>query len=106
MNAELPLFAKPVAPRGAVAKIVHEVLAGVLPPGVPPPFVEVVSATMTGQRRERRIRCDLRMIDGLPAVVVLTRWALGWSIRYHDMPGGALSWERGRWLRVNEDSTR
>ena len=105
MNAVLPLFAQPVAPKGAVAKIVHEVLIGVLPPGVPPPFVEVVSAAMKGKRRERSIHVELRMIDGLPAAVVLTRWALGWSFRYHDMPGGALSWEAGQWLRRPEDST-
>ncbi len=104
MNAHLPLFSIPVAPKGAIAKLVRDVLVGVLPPGVPPPFAEIVSAAVAGAGRHRQIRAELRMIDGLPATVVFTARSLGgWSFRYHDMPGGALSWERGSWVRFPED---
>lgn len=78
--------------------LVRETLMAALPPGVPPSFSEVVSATFVDRGE---ISADLRMVDGLPATVRLRRWALGWSHCFIDMPGGALSYEGGAWRRVD-----
>ena len=84
---------------GRAYEIVRETLEAALPPGVPPSFTEIVNAKLVGRRE---IEARLRMIDGLQATVRLSRWALGWSHQYIDMPGGALSFEGGRWARVDD----
>ena len=81
-------------------EIVQETLLNVLPPGVPPSFVSITSARFDGRNR---IDARLIMVDGLPAAVNLTRWALGWSHRFTEMPGGALSFENGEWVRVADE---
>lgn len=80
--------------------ILTEVLAACLPPGVPSNVAEVRSVSCEGRGRARVIRGELTMLDGVAATVELRPWAHGWSHRFVDMPGGALSWEGGRWVRV------
>jgi len=97
---------KLIEPKGAAssaARIAFGTLIGVLPPNVPPAFREIVSASFVGVGRRRQIAAELQMIDGLPATVVFTRWEFGWAHRYERMPGGAMSFEGGKWVRVQDD---
>ncbi len=44
------------------------------------------------------------MFDGQPATVEVFRVGTQlWGHRWTDMPGGACSWEDGRWIRCDED---
>jgi hypothetical protein len=83
--------------------IVRQTLEATLPPGVPPSFSEIVGASFFGSGRGRTIHAKLVMIDGLPGVVRLSRWAMGWSHQWIDLPGGDLSFENGEWVRIGGD---
>jgi hypothetical protein len=78
-------------------ELVKDTLASVLPPGVPPSHKLIVEAKYNDRHH---VRARLEMFDGQPAVVELTRWEYGWSIRYEFMPGGACHWTGERWERV------
>lgn len=80
-------------------QLVRQALEAALPPGVPPSFREIVGARFIAKNAAT---AELVMVDGLPATVSLTRWAFGWSHRFTHMEGGALSFEDGRWTRVDE----
>lgn len=79
--------------------ITRQTLEAALPPGAPPSFTAIERADFNGKRE---IEARLLMMDGLHATVRLRQWALGWSHQYLDMPGGALSFEGGRWMRVDD----
>lgn len=82
-----------------VRELVRQTLEAVLPLNVPPSFSAIISARKNGQNE---VIADLIMIDGLPATVRLRRWQLGWSHQFTSMPGGALSFEKGAWRRVDD----
>lgn len=84
-------------------QVVRETLEAVLPPGVHPSFSAILAARYEGTGRTRAITAELRMIDGHPATVRLTPWAFGWSHRFTSLPGGDLSFEDGRWVRIGAD---
>ncbi|WP_038367779.1 hypothetical protein [Bosea sp. UNC402CLCol] len=79
--------------------LVRQTLEAVLPPNVPPSFRDIVGARFVGKNA---VTAGLIMVDGLPATVSLTRWAFGWSHRFTHMEGGALSFENGAWVRVDD----
>jgi hypothetical protein len=85
-------------------KLVSRVLGEVLPPDVPPSHRRIVSAISSGSGRREVITAELEMIDGQPATVELRPWSLGWSHRFTNMPGGALSYEDGVWIRVADEA--
>lgn len=75
-------------------------LQACLPDGVPPAYREIVSASFEGSGANRKAVADLIMIDGHPATVEISTWGL-MPQRYTSLPGGALSFEDGRWLRID-----
>jgi hypothetical protein len=80
--------------------VVKETLLACLPDGVPPSFRTVDSAALAGHGRGQTITATLTMFDGLPATVRLSRWSLGWSHQFTEMPGGAASFAEGQWRRL------
>jgi len=87
----------------AAMSLVRQVLCDVLRPDVPPSFAEIRTAHMEGKGRRQTITAHLVMLDGLPATVRLSRWAMGWSHQWLDLPGGDLSFENGAWVRIGAD---
>lgn len=83
--------------------IVQSVARSVLPPDAPLPFVEVKGARFHGKDN---ITANVIMFDGLPAVMHLSRWSLGWSYGWDSMPGGDISLEGGAWERVDPPCAR
>lgn len=75
-------------------------LRGCLPPGVPPSYRSIVSAEFVGRGRERRAVAGLVMFDGLPAQVSVRAWGIP-GHRFVDLPGGDVSFEDGRWIRID-----
>lgn len=88
------------APDEKARRIALGVLLGVLPDGVPPSWQAVISAKTAGAGRNKTITAQLLMFDGQSATVRLSRWSMGWSHRWLDLPGGDISYEGGRWVRV------
>lgn len=86
----------------AEAAVVRKVLLAALPPGVPPSFRTIIRAHSEGRGKARQITADLVMVDGMPATVRLRQWEHGWSHQFTAMPGGALSFEDGAWVRVEQ----
>lgn len=82
--------------------IASEVLLACLPPGCPPSFRAIVSASFRGTGKRRTITAELIMFDGQTATVALTPWEFGWSHRYSELPGGDISFEDSRWQRVSD----
>ncbi|MEH3063838.1 MAG: hypothetical protein PGN33_14215 [Methylobacterium radiotolerans] len=92
----------------SAADAVRAVLLAVLPPGVPPSFLDITAAWYEGKGRRRKAVALVVMFDGMPATVELSVGGkMGgytvWSHRWTDMPGGACSWEGDRWVRCDED---
>ncbi|PZP55929.1 MAG: hypothetical protein DI604_36000 [Delftia acidovorans] len=83
--------------------IVRDTLMVCLPPEAAPSFKTIVSARFEGKHK---IAATLVMFDGMPADLHLHRWVHGWSHGWDYLPGGAISWEDGEWVRYPEDSTR
>ena len=77
--------------------IVRETMAAALPPGSPMVFQSIEKATF---ETKRSIVAHLTMFDGQHAIARLNAWAMGWSIGWDEMPGGAASLENGAWRRV------
>ncbi|WP_342152391.1 hypothetical protein [Methylorubrum sp. SB2] len=103
-----PLIIDSFAGGGGASEAVRTVLLACLPPGVPPSFQEIVSARYVGSGRQRRARAELRMFDGLPAIVevFIGGVALGVPMPGHqwmEMEGGPCAFEGGRWQRFPED---
>ena len=82
------------------ASFVAERLQACLPPGVPPSYREIVSARYERSGAARAAIADLIMFDGLPARVQISTIGL-MPQRYTDLPGGDLSFEGGRWIRID-----
>ncbi|SEB78541.1 hypothetical protein [Rhodobacter sp. 24-YEA-8] len=78
-------------------------LQACLPDGVPPAYREIVSASFEGSGANRKAVADLIMIDGHPATVEISTWGL-MPQRYTSLPGGHLSFEDGRWQRINPET--
>ena len=82
------------------ASFVAERLHACLPPGVPPSYREIVSARYERSGAARVAIADLIMVDGLPGRVQISTIGL-MPQRYTDLPGGDLSFEGGRWIRID-----
>jgi hypothetical protein len=93
----------PIMKNSQARQIVIDTLMSVLPAGVSPSFANIDSATETGRGDSREITAALTMFDGLPATVCLKPWAFGWSHQWMSLPGGDLSFEDGRWQRLDDD---
>ena len=87
----------------SAADIVRDALLACLPPDALPSFKSIASAKF---HDKNKITATLVMFDNMPALVHLHRWQWGWSHRWDWLPGGAISWEGGEWVRYPEDSTR
>lgn len=88
----------------AAAVFIEGALRACLPPGVPPSFHSIVSARWIGAGRKRVAEAELTMFDGLPAKVRV--WQYGKYLdalahTFHDLPGGDVSFEDGRWIRID-----
>lgn len=81
---------------------VFETLIDVLPPGVPPSFREISSASFIGSGRSRRARAALVMFDGQPATVECWQAGMCRAHTFTYMPGGAVSWEDCAWVRCDD----
>lgn len=98
-----PAPAEKVVRRNAKDEI-RRVLMDVLPPGVPPSFGRIVSASFNGSKV---LVAELEMFDGLRAEVEAWQWRPdGWAHRWVKLDGGDLSWEDGRWWRINAEGER
>lgn len=80
-------------------QIVRDTLAAALPPGSPMIFKSIERAAFDAKRT---IVAHLTMFDGVPGVVRLEQWALGWSIGWDDVGLLPASLEDGAWRRVPE----
>jgi hypothetical protein len=81
----------------AIATI-NETMRDCLPPGAPLSFTKITNAELQGSKC---IVANVVMFDGLPAVLHLNRWELGWSHGWDSMPGGDCYLdEDGAWKRV------
>lgn len=78
-------------------------LMACLPPGVPASYREITSARFEGTGANRMAVADLIMIDGLPAKVQVSTWGL-MPHRFTHLPGGHLTFEDGRWIRIDHDT--
>ena len=81
-------------------EIARDTLVNSLPPGVPPYFASIDTAAFDG----KSVVAALTMFDGQPAVARFRRWAYGWSLGWDSMPGGDVSFENGRWVRVRGET--
>jgi len=77
-------------------EIVEKTIRDMTPPGVPMSHTRIVSARFESKHH---IVGKLEMFDQQNATVDLKRWALGWSIRYSELPGGNVMWTGSRWKR-------
>ena len=82
------------------ADYVSAALLACLPDGVPPSFSAVVTAGWEGRAPYRIATASLIMFDGQPATVQVRQVGPCTSHRFTDLPGGACSFEDGRWVRV------
>ena len=83
--------------------IIRAHLMGCLPPGVPASFQAITAARFEGSGRRRKAIGQVQMFDGQPATVeVFQASDVIWGHRWTEMPGGACSWEGGRWRRCDE----
>lgn len=98
-----PIVAIVRAPRNNAEDTIRRVLMDVLPPNVPPSFRRVVRARFVGKTR---ILAELEMVDGLPSEIEAWQWPGGWAHRWVTLEGGDLSWEDGRWWRIDADGER
>lgn len=89
-----------VANNAALA--VTEALLGVLPPGVPPSFIEITRAAFEGSGRNRKVVADLVMVDGLPATVEVWNAGPCTAHRWTNFPGGNLYWNARAWVRETD----
>jgi len=80
-------------------EIAVETLTASLPEGSPLMFKSIERAAFHGKHS---IVAHLTMFDGRPAIARFNSWAMGWSIGWDDLPGGAASLEGGAWRRVLE----
>ena len=86
------------------AGFIDRALRASLPLGVPPPYTRMVSARWTGAGRKRVAEADLTMFDGQPAKVRVWRYGSypdALAHTFHDLPGGDVSYEDGRWIRID-----
>lgn len=81
----------------AIATITETMMA-CLPDGAPLSFTQITDAAFEGKNR---IIATVIMLDGIPAILHLNRWALGWSHGWDSMPGGDCYLDDGgMWKRV------
>lgn len=88
---------------GDAAQFINTRLRACLPHGVPPSYTKIVQAVFVGRGKERRALADLIMFDGLPAKVMIRTTGLK-PHKFIEMPGGDVSFENGRWIRVDPDT--
>lgn len=81
------------------AQFIDTHLRACLPPGVPPSYSKIVQAVFVGRGKDRQALADLIMFDGLPAKVMIRTTGLK-PHRFIDLPGGDVSFEDGRWIRI------
>ncbi|MCD1264265.1 hypothetical protein B5M44_14100 [Shinella sumterensis] len=74
-----------------------ETMHACLPAGTPLSFT-LINAAFKGKNR---IVADVVMFDDAPATLVLSRWAHGWSHTFENLIGGDVSFEDGRWMRID-----
>ena len=89
------------------AVFIEGALRACRPPDVPPSFTHIVSARWTGSGRKRVAEADLIMFDGQPAKVRVWRYGSypdAIAHTFHDLPGGDVSFEDGRWIRINRET--
>ena len=89
------------------ADFIDTALRSCLPPGVPSSFNRIVSARWTGTDRSRVAEADLLMFDGQPAKVRAWRYGRypdAIAHTFHDLPGGDVSIEAGRWIRIDRET--
>lgn len=85
------------------AKFVSSRLDACLPPGVPPSYKSIVAASYVGNGKDRRAEASLIMFDGLPAKVSVSTIGL-MPHRFFELPGGDVSFENGRWIRIDRST--
>ena len=101
----VPAPAETTTPRSAKDEI-RRVLTEILPSGVPPFFRRIVGASFNGNGN-KQISAELEMFDGGHATVVAWQWLPGaWAHRWVNLEGGDVSWEDGRWWRINAEGAR
>lgn len=86
------------------AAFIGGALRACLPPGVPPSFQSIVTARWTGTGRKRVAEAELTMFDGQPAKVRVWRYGSypdALAHTFYDLPGGDVSFEDGRWVRID-----
>ena len=86
------------------AGFIDRALRACLPQDVPPSFTRIISARWTRTRRKRVAEADLTMFDGQPAKVRVWRYGSypdALAHTFHDLPGGDVSYEDGRWIRID-----
>lgn len=82
------------------AEFVDTRLRACLPLGIPASYISITSASYVGRGKERRALADLIMFDGLPARVSVNTTGL-MPHRFTELPGGDVSFEGGRWIRID-----
>ena len=88
----------------SASSFIDNALRAALPPDVPPSFTRIVSARWTGTGRKRVAEAELTMFDGQPAKVRVWRYGSypdALAHTFHDLTGGDVSFEDGRWIRID-----